>query len=528
MLARPTGPMPQHWPSSPPGPRTWCSSRARGTRIIKSWAASGGTLTTASRRRRLWPGAAARRWAMPVLDAAMVLQATGAQARGECPVLPFTGASTDTRTIQAGELFVALSGPNFDGNEFLGQAFEQGAAAALVRRGAQAPDGNGHCLLEVEDTLKALGDLAAAWRREHSALVAAITGSNGKTTTKEMLGAILRQRHQVLATKGNLNNLIGLPLTLLGLREAHTACVVEMGMNAPGEIARLTQIAAPEAGVITNVGPAHLGMLGSLEAIAAAKGELFEGLSPAATAVVNLDDPLLAPAAASLPCRVVTFGLDSAADITAGGLTDLGPRQSFVLDLAGEQVKVRLAAPGRHNVMNALAAAATAWSLGQGAEAVSAGLEAFAPVPGRLNLLGRPGGPAVVDDTYNANPASVASGLAAAAAMAQGRALALVLGDMKELGEYAPALHRETGRLAARLGCRLVLAVGEHATEVAAGAREEGLAAESAVAFAAMAELLAAAPGLLAEDYLVLVKGSRSMAMEQVVALLAGTGEEAA
>eukprot|EP01022_Parablepharisma_sp_SALTPOND_P024758 TRINITY_DN5546_c0_g1_i4.p2 TRINITY_DN5546_c0_g1~~TRINITY_DN5546_c0_g1_i4.p2 ORF type:complete len:466 (+),score=258.96 TRINITY_DN5546_c0_g1_i4:1037-2434(+) len=465
---------------------------------------------------------------MPVLEASFVAQAMGAPLPAGCPEAAFSGVSTDSRSVGQGQLFVALVGPNFDGHDYVAAALEAGAAGAVVRQGFSLPGEAGACLFEVPDTLAALGDLAAAWRQEHSALVAAITGSNGKTTTKEMLGAILRQRHQVLATRGNLNNLIGLPLTLMQLQATHTACVLEMGMNAPGEIARLTQIAAPEAGVITNVGPAHLGMLGSLEAIAAAKGELFEGLSPAATAVVNLDDPLLAPAAASLPCRVVTFGLDSAADITAGGLTDLGPRQSFVLDLAGEQVKVRLAAPGRHNVMNALAAAATAWSLGQGAEAVSAGLEAFAPVPGRLNLLGRPGGPAVVDDTYNANPASVASGLAAAAAMAQGRALALVLGDMKELGEYAPALHRETGRLAARLGCRLVLAVGEHATEVAAGAREEGLAAESAVAFAAMAELLAAAPGLLAEDYLVLVKGSRSMAMEQVVALLAGTGEEAA
>ncbi len=465
---------------------------------------------------------------MPVLEAGFVARAVGAAAPAGCPEAAFAGVSTDSRSVGEGQLFVALSGPNFDGHDYVAAALAAGAAGAVVRAGFSLPDSEETCLFEVPDTLAALGDLAAAWRQEHSALVAAITGSNGKTTTKEMLAAILGQRHRVLATKGNLNNLIGLPLTLMRLGEEHTACVLEMGMNAPGEIARLTQIAAPEAGVITNVGPAHIGMLGSLEAIARAKGELFEDLSPAATAVVNLDDPLLAPYAASLSCRVVSFGIDSAADVTAGGVTELGTHQSFVLDLAGERVKVRLAAPGRHNVFNALAAAATAWSLGQGAEAVSAGLEAFVPVPGRLNLLGRSGGPTVVDDTYNANPASVASGLAAAAAMAQGRALALVLGDMKELGDFAPALHRETGRLAVRLGCRLVLAVGEHASEVAVGAREEGLAAGRAVAFAAMAELLAAAPGLLAENDLVLVKGSRSMAMERVVALLAGTGEEAA
>jgi UDP-N-acetylmuramoyl-tripeptide--D-alanyl-D-alanine ligase len=465
---------------------------------------------------------------MPVLDASFVAQATGAQVQGACPQEPFTGVSTDSRTVDGGQLFVALAGPNFDGHDYVAPALEAGAAGAVVRQGFSLPGGKNSCLFQAGDTLSALGDMAAAWRREHSALVAAITGSNGKTTTKEMLAAIMGQRHQVLATRGNLNNLIGLPLTLLQLDSRHTACVLEMGMNSPGEIARLTEIAAPEAGVITNVGPAHIGMLGSLEAIASAKGELFAGLSPAATAVVNLDDPLLAPLAASLPCRVVTFGIDSAADVTASGLTFLGPRQSFVLDLAGEAVKVRLAAPGRHNVMNALAAAATAWALGQGAEAVSQGLEAFVPVPGRLNLAGRAGGPVVVDDTYNANPASLASGLAAAADMAQGRSLALVLGDMKELGELAPRLHRQAGRLAVESGCRLVLAVGEHAGEVAAGAREAGLEAARALAFAAMEELLAQAPGLLAEGDLVLVKGSRSMAMERVVALLTGGEEEAA
>ncbi|MBU1274460.1 MAG: UDP-N-acetylmuramoyl-tripeptide--D-alanyl-D-alanine ligase [Proteobacteria bacterium] len=459
---------------------------------------------------------------MPVLDAAFVLQATGADARGECPVLPFTGVSTDSRSLQPGELFVALSGPNFDGHDFLDRAFEAGAAAALVLRDAQPPSGNGHCLLEVEDTLTALGQLAAAWRREHSALVAAVTGSNGKTTTKEMLAAILGQRHRVLATRGNLNNLIGLPLTLLRLREVHSACVVEMGMNAPGEIARLTEIAAPEAGVITNVGPAHIGMLGSLEAIAAAKGELFDGLSPAATAVVNLDDPFLAPYAASLPWRVVSFGIDSMAEVRAGEIKAAGGGQTFVLDLAGETLRVRLAAPGRHNVMNALAAAATAWSLGQGADAVAAGLESFTPVAGRLALAGAPGGPAVVDDTYNANPASVACGLSAAVSLAQGRPLVLILGDMKELGDYAAELHRQTGLLAAQAGCRLVVALGRHAEQVAQGAREGGMSPEQTLIFAVMDELLEEITQLLDTRDLVLVKGSRSMAMERVVARIGG------
>ncbi|BEQ16361.1 UDP-N-acetylmuramoyl-tripeptide--D-alanyl-D-alanine ligase [Desulfoferula mesophila] len=459
---------------------------------------------------------------MPVLDAAFVLQATGAQARGQCPAAPFTGVSTDTRTIVEGQLFVALSGPNFDGNDFVAQAFAAGAAAALCRPGAPLPQGEAGCLLEVDDTLKALGDLAGAWRREHSALVAAITGSNGKTTTKEMLAAILSRRHRVLATKGNFNNLIGLPLTLLGLRDTHSACVAEMGMNAPGEIARLTEIAAPEAGVITNVGPAHIGRLGSLEAIAAAKAELFMGLSPAATAVVNLDDPLLAPFAASLPCRVVSFGIQSAAEVRAQDMAPQGTHQSFVLNLAGETAPVRLAAPGEHNVMNALAAAATAHALGQGIDAVAAGLEAFAPVPGRLALTGAPGGPALLDDTYNANPLSVAAGLGAAREMAQGRPMVLVLGDMKELGEFAARMHRDMGRLAAQAGCRLVAALGEQAEQVALGAREAGLSPAQTMSFATMDELLQEIEQLVNERDLVLIKGSRSMGMERVVARLGG------
>jgi UDP-N-acetylmuramoyl-tripeptide--D-alanyl-D-alanine ligase len=208
-----------------------------------------------------------------------VRQATGAALSGPPPADPLTGVGTDSRTIAPGQLFVALAGPNFDGHDFVPQALADGAAAALVRTGyAAPPEMTGVCLLRVPDTLRALGDLAGAWRREQSALVAGLTGSNGKTSTKEMLAAILQKRHRVLKTQGNLNNLIGLPLTLLGLGPEHTACVVEMGMSALGEIARLTEIAAPELGLITNVGPAHLGPLGSLANIAQAKTELQQRL----------------------------------------------------------------------------------------------------------------------------------------------------------------------------------------------------------------------------------------------------------
>ncbi|RJX32751.1 MAG: UDP-N-acetylmuramoyl-tripeptide--D-alanyl-D-alanine ligase [Desulfarculus sp.] len=454
--------------------------------------------------------------------------ATGAALRGDPPEQAFSGVSTDSRQVQEGQLFVALSGPHFDGHDYVAAALEAGAAAAMVRRGFALPGSPRACLLAVPDTLAALGELAAAWRREHSALLAAVTGSNGKTTCKEMLAAIMAQRHQVLKNQGNFNNLIGLPLTLLKLSAAHSAVVVEMGMNAPGEIARLTQIAAPEAGVITNVGPAHLGPLGSLEAVAAAKGELFAGLSPAATAVVNLDDPYLAPWARRLSCRVLTFGLSKGAQVSASGFQPAGLGQRFSLELPEAALEVSLAAPGRHNLMNALAAAAAAYALGQGGAAIRAGLEAFRPLPGRLGLAGRPGGPALLDDTYNANPASLAAGLMVLSQVAQGRPMALILGDMLELGPGAPELHRRAGAQAVEAGCTLVLALGAQAAQVAAGADAQGRGGSKALAFSDLAELLAEARHRLTAEHVVLVKGSRAMAMERVVAALSGQpGEDA-
>jgi UDP-N-acetylmuramoyl-tripeptide--D-alanyl-D-alanine ligase len=432
---------------------------------------------------------------------------------------------TDSRRLSPGELFVALAGPSFDGHDFVERAFDAGAAGAVVRKDFAAPGLESACLFRVADTRRALGDLASAWRREHSALVAAITGSNGKTTTKEMLAAILGRRHRVLKNEGNLNNDIGLPLSLLGLDAGHTACVVEMGMNAAGEIARLAEIAAPEVGVVTNVGPAHLGRLGSVEAVAAAKTELFAGLAASATAVVNLDDPHLAPWAERLGCRVVTFGTHRRAQVRAGDVSALGGRMAFTLALPGsEPVRVRLAAAGRHQAANAAAAAAAAWALGQGPEEVAAGLEEFRPVKGRLGLARSFWGWTVLDDTYNANPASLAAGLAALADVAGGRRRALILGDMRELGPEAESLHRQAGRLAAESGCALVLAAGERAPAVAAGAQEAGLGPESALAFEGWEELVWRARELLAEDDVVLVKGSRSARMERVAAALT-TGE---
>ena len=465
---------------------------------------------------------------MPRLDADFVRQATGAGLIGPVPEEAFCGVGTDSRDIKPGQLFVALKGPNFDGHRFVDQALDKGAAAALVQEGFALSQKPNACLLMVDDTLRALGDLAGAWRREHSALLAAITGSNGKTTTKEMLALILARRHRVLKNQGNFNNLIGLPLTLLRLSREHTACVVEMGMSQKGEIERLTEIAGPEVGVVTNVGPAHIGLLGSLRAIAEAKAELYQGLSPASCAVVNLDDPLLAPWAEKLGCRVITFGFNPKSQVRACYLEVSDKGQNFTLALPhGDPIRISLAVTGRHNVQNALAATAGAWAMGQGAEEMAAGLADFEPIKGRLVRARAACGALILDDTYNANPSSLTAGLETLKVLAQGRRMALILGDMLELGEAAPGLHFTAGETAVEAGCETVLALGEHAVKVTDGARRAGLKGSRAAAFESWESLTDTARNILGEGDIVLVKGSRGMAMEKVVAALCETGEKA-
>ncbi|ADK86143.1 UDP-N-acetylmuramoylalanyl-D-glutamyl-2,6-diamin opimelate/D-alanyl-D-alanylligase [Desulfarculus baarsii DSM 2075] len=455
---------------------------------------------------------------MPALDAQFVIAATGAELTGQAPAQAMAGVCTDSRTIAPGQLFVALKGENFDGHDFVEKALQAGAAAALVERGFN-PTAAGQCLLRVDDTTKALGRLAAAWRAALPARIVAVTGSNGKTSTKEMIAQVLGQRFEVHKTKGNLNNHIGLPLTLLALRPEHQVCVAEMGMNAPGEIAYLAAIARPDVAVITNVGPAHLGPLGSIEAVAAAKAELFQALGPEAVAAVNLDDPLLAPWADKLPCRVITFGLDPKAQARARDVSAFGSRQAFTMEIGDQPAeRVRLAAPGLHNVRNALAAAAVGAGLGLEAWQIKDGVEAFTPTKGRLENVFTKGGPLLIDDTYNANPASVAAGLQSLAALSKwGKGHGLIMGDMGELGPEAPRLHRQVGRQAVEFGCKFVLAVGQMADEVVAGAREAGLAAPKALAFAEVDQLIDASPRVIGEGWTVLVKGSRAARMERVI-----------
>ncbi len=423
---------------------------------------------------------------------------------------PLASVVIDSRRVRPGDLFVAIPGPRFDGHDFIDQAREAGAAAVMASR----PGNYGLPSLVVDDTREALGRLGAAWRGEFAGPVVGITGSNGKTTVKEMTARLLAPLGPVWATQGNLNNELGVPLTLLALKAEHRAAVIEMGANHAGEIAYLSSLARPRVGVVTHAGPAHLEGFGSLEGVARAKGELFAALGADDTAVINRDDrfaPLWDELAA--PARVVDFGLDPRAMVRAEAV-EAGPEGSrFRLITPAGETWLTLPLPGEHNVRNALAATAIALSLGVELEAVRAALESMTPVDGRLRPRRGLRGARVIDDSYNANPASLRAGLAVLAAYPGRRTL--VLGDMAELGADAAEMHRQAGQTARSMGIDRLYAVGP-------------LAAGAAETFGAQGRRFDTVEGLveaLLEDLdkedTVLVKGSRSAGMERVVNVLA-------
>jgi UDP-N-acetylmuramoyl-tripeptide--D-alanyl-D-alanine ligase len=413
---------------------------------------------------------------------------------------------------------VPLRGPNFNGHRFVPAALAAGACGALLEPGEEAPaPGPDRFFIRVADALQALGDLAHFWRKKHPVRVAAVTGSNGKTTTKEMAVRVLERRFRVLKNEGNLNNLIGLPLSLGRLSADHEVAVLEMGMNRPGEIRRLRAIADPQVSLITNIGRAHLEFLGSLEGVARAKGELWEGLRREDWIAVNVDDERVVRLAAAAECRKMGFGIDNPAEIGAEEITSAGERGvSFALRSAGGKRRVHLGAFGRHNVYNALAAAALAAILGMGAEETAAGLEAFEPVHGRGKPALLPGGIRLLDDTYNANPDSLGATLAAFAEMKGANRGLAVLGDMLEAGPSSPEFHEEAGRRVAELNLAHLFVFGESARRIGEGARAAGMEPQRIHPAAGLEELAAQLDGILKPGDWLLVKGSRRMRMERV------------
>jgi UDP-N-acetylmuramoyl-tripeptide--D-alanyl-D-alanine ligase len=454
-----------------------------------------------------------------------VLAATGGDLVRLGDRTRFAGVTTDSRRLARGELFVAIRGDAHDGHDFLADAAARGAGAVVVER-SHAERRLGCGMIAVRDTLAALGDIASFHRRRHRPRIVAVTGSNGKTTTKEMLAAILERAlgpGRVLRTTGTQNNLVGLPLTLLRMAGTEEAAILELGMNGPGEIWRLAQIAEPDVGVITCVAPAHLEGLGSIHGVAEAKAELYRRLRPSATAVVNADDPLVAASARAFPGRKIPFGTGGeglaveAQDIVDRGLDGI----EFRLAVERHDVPVRLAVPGRHNVTNALAAAAAGHALGIRLDALQAGLEAFQPPGMRMEVTQLPTGVTVLNDAYNANPASMAAALRTLAA-SRGRRRAAVLGEMRELGAEAVRAHRELGATAAAVHVDALFLLGAHADAVRAGAEAAGFPADRITIAATHEELGDRLAAWCRAGDLVLLKGSRGAAMEEVLRHLRG------
>ena len=416
----------------------------------------------------------------------------------------FSSVSTDTRSIQPGALFVAVDGPRFRGSEFIEDAKQAGAVAVMTTQA--------NCdvlpALIVQDAVKALGSLAAFWRRRFNIPVIGITGSNGKTTVKEMVAAILRQAGTVHASPGNFNNHIGVPLTLLGIRSEHQFAVVEMGMNHPGEIDYLTRLAQPTVALITNAALAHLEGLGSLSEIVRAKAEIFHGLQPGGTAVINADDRFAAYwIARTKVFQTITFGLNNRARVS-GDASSTEEGQLVEVRLPDEAFEVKLGLLGRHNASNALAAASVGWACGCSIDEIRAGLESVSPQPGRLQIRSGGRGASLIDDTYNANPASLRAAIRALSAR-PGRKV-LILGNMAELGPRATDLHAEAGREAREAGIDHLLALGDLAGLAADAFGDGGRRFDSNEA------LVRAARSLLSPGLTVLIKGSRSARMEQI------------
>lgn len=460
-------------------------------------------------------------------SAADLAQAVGGTQTSGAPDARLGAASIDSRSLAPGDVFFAIVAAR-DGHDFVPDALARGAAALVVQHDVPLPAGGGAApvVVRVNDTLAALQQLGRAVRRASGARVVAITGSAGKTTTKDAIAAVLGARYRVVRNRGNLNNHLGLPLSLLETRTCPDVAVMELGMNHAGEIRVLVGLAEPDVRVWTNVGDAHIGYFGSREAIAAAKAEILEGATAETRLVCNADDPLVMAHARGFVGRTVTFGLDPAATIRAVDVVDRGldGTDATVVSPAG-RFALHLSLPGHGHLLNALAAAAVGLELGLEPASIAASLAGLAPAAHRGARLVTPNGAVVFDDSYNSSPAALMRALDALAATAtRGRRVA-VLGEMLELGALADSLHEACGRHAAARGVQRLVTVGGDAARKLGAAAVAGGIDSRAVTHAATADQAVATLGPLGPGDLVLVKGSRGIATDRVVAAL--VGEEA-
>jgi UDP-N-acetylmuramoyl-tripeptide--D-alanyl-D-alanine ligase len=445
----------------------------------------------------------------------------GSQVSGS-PDRVVQGLCTDSRTMVPGHVFLALRGDRFDGHDFLAEALGAGAAGVVVEAGRPIGEGladHDLAVITVSSTLKALGDLASWWRKKWGGRVIAITGSNGKSTTKEMAATILSLKAKTMKSPGNFNNLIGLPLSILGLEPHHELAVLEMGMNVVGEIARLTQIAGPEIGVITNVASAHLEGLRDLEGVAAAKGELLREMSTQSTAILNGDNGLTRGLASAFKGETMTFGLGAANRVRAEDIRIAGnSTQSFAIRIDGERIPATIHLPGVHNVLNALAGAAIARCVSLPGDLIARGLGAFRPLKGRFQIVDLEGGIRIIDDTYNSNPSSLGAALRTIKDLREkGQGLVIGLGEMLELGVDTPRYHFDAGTRIAAMGARFLVVLGEHGHQVMEGAWKEGMVPAQTFHASDHGEMIEAIKANVMRGDIVFLKGSRRVALDRVV-----------
>ncbi len=457
----------------------------------------------------------------PVFSLDDVLKATaGILISGETGNT-FYGISTDSRLINKGNLFVALKGENFDGHDFAGKAVKQGAAGILAHdeeKINQIPANKKFAVIKVADTLTALGDLAHVWRKRFSIPVIGLTGSSGKTTTKEMIAAIIGRKKNILKTEGNLNNLIGLPQTIFRLISQHELMVLEMGTNTRGEIKRLTRIAEPNIGLITNIGPAHLEGFGSMDAVREEKNDLFFNMPSSGMAVINLDDEAIATASEKWNGRKITFSMSPNADVTVNDIEKNGVKgMRFNLVIGGNAQKVEMKIAGVHHVYDAMASAAAAVAAGFDLQTISEGLAAFRPFSGRMEMIKLHNGAFLLDDSYNANPASVREALMTLKDLKANHNGYVFLGDMLELGDQTEEMHRRIGMLIATIGIKSLFLQGDFSKVTASGATEGGLSPENIFFLSGDENGSAYLKAHLKKGDWILVKGSRRMKMEKFV-----------
>lgn len=471
---------------------------------------------------------------MEGLDISKILEVTGGSLIQGDLHRRTPGISIDSRTLLSGELFIALRGSRFDGHDFIEEAVAKGASGAIVSRlsitSYQLP-----VLIKVKDTLKALGQIAKAYRERFDIPFIGVTGSIGKTTTKEMIASMLARRFETLKSEASFNNDIGVPLTLFRLTPNHRAAVLELGMSAPGQIARLAGLVRPSVGVITNVSPVHIGYLDTLEGIAQAKEELLGSLQDKGKAVLNLDDPYVSQMAARFKGEVITYGVESEearprgrsspkAAIRASNIRDKNEDgSSFRLEVFQESIQIDLPLLGFHNIYNALAAAGAAYSLGLNLRSIKAGLERMEALSHRLELV-KIGQVRVLNDAYNASPESMAAAIRILRNLGgKGRRIA-VLGDMLELGRHGPSAHQELGRFLASATIDRLLTVGELARMIAQGALKAGMDKGHIIVCGDNKHAYERLTQIIKPGDRVLVKGSRAMAMEEIVERLKAQG----